>query len=219
MMTFIVIGDFILNAQLLDDQRLGKQRVEARQIINAIQNGGKRIIDPSTGMNRAVLGGWVNHPIVIAWRPFVTALKYYTNCIIMEWVRRGNNNTIPLFELPSLIMMPWWVKWDRLHQSHRAMLYRKNPFYYYNKFTIDPEYLLHGYIWLNTVSYENRFSSLDLIAAPIPEDLINPIYCKGILKSGKRVGETCNRLIKNTKHLPRADGRQYCTIHRKTIQQ
>lgn len=192
-MTFIINGDFILNARLLDDQRLGKQRVEARQIINAICNG----------------GNWENHPIVKAWKPFVEALKYYTNCIILEWVNRGKENNLPLFNVSHLILMPWWATWDRLHQSHRAMLLRKNPFFYKDKFNVDPEYMLYGYIWPDNLSYDDRFAPLNTITSPIPKELIDPVYCQGKLKSGINNGKICGRLVK--------DKQPYCTIHRKTF--
>jgi len=191
MMTFIIIGDFVLNAQLLDNQRLGKQRVEARQILDAIQK------------NTA----WKNHPIVHAWRPFINALKYYTNCVILEWIKRGGENNLPLFDIPSIILIPWWSQWDRLHHSHRAMLMRKNPFYYNDKFTVNIEYNMYGYIWPHNILYENRFAPLQSITNEIPKELVNPVYCTGILKSGKRSGQTCNRLVK--------DKAPYCTIHRK----
>ena len=190
-MTFIVIGDFILNAQLLDNQRLAKQRVEARQILDAILKK----------------TGWVNHPIVKAWSNYINALKYYTNCIILEFIRRGGKNKLPLYELPELILIPWWFTWDRLHQSHRAMLYRKNPFHYYDKFTIEQEYMSYGYIWPHYIAYEDRDTDLANITAPIPEELINPVYCCGILKSGLRSGQYCQRLVK--------DKYPYCTIHRR----
>lgn len=193
MMTFIVIGDFVLNAKLLDDQRLAKQRVEARQILDAIMNG----------------TGWKHHPIVCAWRYYTDALKYYTNCIILEWIRRGGQNNLPLYEIPPIIMIPWWSQWDRLHQSHRAMLVRKNPYYYNDKFTVNQEYYSYGYIWPNKVAYQDRDADLSTITAPIPDELINPVYCHATLKSGKRKGENCNRLVK--------DKQAYCTIHRKGL--
>lgn len=191
MMTFIVIGDFILNAQLLDNARLAKQRVEACQIIDAIIKG----------------TGWKNHPITKAWANYLDALKYYTNCIIIEFIRRGGKNNIPLYDIPDTITVPWWFTWDKLHQSHRAMLYRKDPFYYYDKFTIDSEYLSYGYIWPTDELYFNQNLTLDKITSPIPKHLINPKYCPNILKSGKRKGQTCNRLIKNTY-------KNHCNIHK-----
>lgn len=196
MMTFIVAADFVLNAHLLDDLRLGKQRIEARQILDAILIG----------------TSWSKHPIVHAWRPFVNALKYYTNCVILEWIRRGGQNNLPLFDIPELILLPWWSQWDRLHQSHRAMLIRKDPFFYHDKFTIDQEYYSYGYIWPHNIPYENRDYPLHEITAPIPKELINPIYCQSILKSGKRTGQTCNRLVKTKT----SSTRPYCATHIKS---
>ena len=190
-MTFIVTGNFIENASLLDPQRLAKQRVEAIQILRIIENGGK----------------WQNHPIVNSWRPFINALKYYANCIILEFIRRGGNNNLPLFEISSTILVPWWFTWYRLHQSHRAMLMRKNPFYYQGKFLVETEYCKYGYIWPDKVTYEQRYAPLSIITAPIPKELINPIYCQTILKSGERSGEPCNCLIKKRTYI-------YCGVHK-----
>jgi len=201
MMTFIVVGDFVLNAQFIDDQRLGKQRVEALQILDVIQKG--------TISTNGKKPAWVNHPIVKAWALYVNALKYYTNCIILEWIKRGKNNNLPLFELPSDIIIPLWAKWDRLHNSHRAMLIRKNPFHYKNKFSVEPEYHECGYIWPHSISEEQKMSPLVEITAPIPKELINPIYCQGILKSGKHSGTLCSRLVK-TKTAP---NNPYCKTH------
>lgn len=81
------LGDFIINAQRLGKrfkESPGKQHIEAVQILDAIQKSTK----------------WVNHPIVKAWRPFIDALKYYINCVIQEWIHRGGENNIPLFEIP-----------------------------------------------------------------------------------------------------------------------
>lgn len=186
MMTFIVIGNFILNATLLSDKHLGKQRIEAKQIIDSILGG----------------TGWKHHPIVHAWRNYVPALKYYANCCISEWVKRGHKNDMPYYEVPKLILMPWWAKWDRLHQSHRAMLLRKNPFHYHDKFTVDPEYMLYGYIWPHNIPYERQNAPLNEITAAIPDNLIHPIYCLGVLKSGNRKGDTCNLLVKTPTKFP-----------------
>lgn len=138
---------------------------------------------------------------------FYWCLKYYINCIILEWILRGGNNSMQLYEIPKVILYPWWSQWDRLHQSHRAMLMRKDPFFYHDKFIVEPEFNLDGYIWPHNLTYENRFLPLSDITYPIPKELINPIYCKGIIKSGQRSGSTCNILVK--------DKLQYCKIHRK----
>lgn len=190
-MTFLVCADFIRNAELLDDQRLAKQRVEGHQILKAIVEN----------------SGWKHHPIVKAWRHYLGALKYYINCIILEFIRRGGNNNLPLLDVPHTILMPWWVSWERLHHSHRAMLLRKNPFYYEGKFTVNPEYMLYGYIWPHSVTYDNRNANLSTITAPIPDELVDPVYCSSTVKSGPRTGQQCHRLVK--------DKQPQCSIHRK----
>lgn len=57
------------------------------------------------------------------------------------------------------------------------MLIRKDPFYYHDKFTVEPEYNNYGYIWPNKITYETRDAPLHIITAPIPKELINPVYC------------------------------------------
>lgn len=210
-MTFLVVADFILNAQILDPGRLLKQIVEAKQLIMTIEEG----------------TGWANHPAARAWKPYVAALKYYYNCVLTEFIRRGGApDRLTYYDIPSFILIPWWVNWDRLHQSHRAMLMRKKPLYYHDKFTVDPEYMGYGYIWPDSVPYENRNAPLATITAPVPPELINPSYCQAIIKSGARKGEACNNLVKPpTKGLKKAEREHflttlrythpYCGVHRK----
>lgn len=196
MMTFLVYADFRATAQVLDNARLGKQRLECFQILNAIAK-------IEAGVTK---GAWINHPAVRAWIGHTDALKFYANCMIEEFTARGFKNTMSLYELPDSIDMPWWVTWDRLHQSHRAMLLRKDPFFYSDKFEIEPEYHNHGYIWPTEITNVN--APLADIAAPIPKELLNAAFCTALLKSGARSGQTCNRLIK--------DGSDACGVHRKT---
>ena len=194
MMTFIVVGDFILNAQLLDGMRLGKQRVEAMQILNILIAKLKSQLPVGTKQ------AWVNHPIVKAWEGYIPALQYYTNCIILEFIKRGGDNNMELYNIAEPIVYPWWTQWERLQHSHRAMLLRKNPFFYSSKFRAHDEYHLHGYIWPHLITNENYNYPLEYITAPIPKELINSVFCSVPLKSGKRKGETCNILVKD-KHL------------------
>ena len=79
MQTFLPYESFRKSAKVLDWRRLGKQRVEGMQIINAIENPKKQ--------------GWQNHPCTVMWRPYLPALKHYTNIIIMEWMDRGIHKT------------------------------------------------------------------------------------------------------------------------------
>src|SRR6056297_2494795 len=77
-------SDLVLHtARHLDRARLGKQRVEAVQIIKALEKG----------------TGWANHTVTCMWRGYTNALKYYTNVIIREWINRGYNNTMPYQEV------------------------------------------------------------------------------------------------------------------------
>ena len=66
------------SVKCLDYRRLGKQRVEAMQILKALGN-------PSYG--------WQNHPAVKMWRGYEEALKFYMNMCILEW-KSGDTITI-----------------------------------------------------------------------------------------------------------------------------
>ena len=115
MQTFLPYSNFQKTAEVLDYRRLGKQRVEGMQII-------KTILTPEQK-------GWQNHPIVIMWTPYVQALMLYTNTIINEWIKRGYNNNMKLYEIDS-ITMPHWLGNKEFHASHRANLLRKDPEWY-----------------------------------------------------------------------------------------
>ena len=135
MQTFLPYDTFEESAKTLDWRRLGKQRVEGMQIINAIKNPNKQ--------------GWQNHPIVIMWTPYVESLKYYTNVMIDEWIKRGYNNNMEKYKLNFLnIKFPHWLGDVRFHSSHRANLLRKD-YEYYSQFgwTENPE---SPYVWLDT---------------------------------------------------------------------
>ncbi len=117
MQTFFPYPSFYDTARTLDNQRLGKQRVEARQILNVIGRGES-------------VGGWVNHPAVNMWRGYEGALKIYTNCMIVEWERRGFQNTMRYYDICGIISLPWWLNDSRIHDSHKSNLLRKYPEYY-----------------------------------------------------------------------------------------
>ena len=86
MQTFLPYSDFRKSLESLDNKRLGKQRVEAYQIISAITGRPKK--------NGQPYKGWVSHPCSIMWKDYVNALKqYYKDCIDL-WVSRGFKNTM-----------------------------------------------------------------------------------------------------------------------------
>ena len=116
MQTFLPYESFRESAKVLDWKRLGKQRVEGMQIINAIENPNKQ--------------GWQNHPITIMWTPYLSALKLYTNVIIQEWMSRGYNNNMNFYDLGNRMTKPHWIGKEEFHSSHRANLLRKDYEYY-----------------------------------------------------------------------------------------
>lgn len=119
MQTFLPYPDFHQTFECLDYRRLGKQRLEARQIWNIITKNTPKI-------------GWANHPAVQMWRGYHRALALYHNLCIDEWVRRGYKNTmlkITLYPKRS-ILMPWWMGHKPFHASHRQTLLFKAPEHY-----------------------------------------------------------------------------------------
>jgi hypothetical protein len=129
MQTFLPYKSFEKTAKCLDYRRLGKQGVEASQILNTINNKQKGIISTTSG--RKI--GWLNHPAVLMWEGYEDALKEYYNIITIEWVNRGYVNNMTLFDLPEKIDYPRWLGSYNFHKSHKSNLLRKD-FEYYKKF-------------------------------------------------------------------------------------
>ena len=122
MQTFLPYSDFFQSVACLDDKRLGKQRVEAMQILNIL-----------TGKNPNAR--WKNHPAVRMWYGYEYALKFYHNLAIEEWIHRGKNNTMKLYGVSeSIVVYPSWVFDPRLLISHRCNLLRKDFDYYVQEF-------------------------------------------------------------------------------------
>jgi hypothetical protein len=115
MQTFLPYPVFAASVGCLDRARLGKQRVEALQILNALE-----------GRSR----GWVNHPATRMWRGYAPALRCYLRHCIVEWVARGYKNTMAMPPLEEHAQMPPWLGDPALHASHRSNLLRKDPAWY-----------------------------------------------------------------------------------------
>lgn len=125
MQTFLPYPNFVVSAMCLDTRRLGKQRVETRQIQKALQSG----------------GGWANHPATLMWSGHLLALMLYGDCCIREWIRRGHENNMPLmlardenpetiYRMVREVKMPSWLGDEEFHASHRSNLMRKEPEWY-----------------------------------------------------------------------------------------
>jgi hypothetical protein len=131
MQTFLPYKDFESSARVLDDKRLGKQRVETMQIMHAL-------VKLQVKTDTAVVP-WGNHPVTKMWRGHENMLMEYQDAICDEWDRRGFNDTcraktLNMFRLfPSSIATaepPYWLGLKLLHSTHRANLLRKDPEWY-----------------------------------------------------------------------------------------
>jgi hypothetical protein len=121
MQTFIVSKNVEETAKILDQKRLGKQRVEAIQIARCL-------------LGKTEKKGWRNHPAVKMWKGYESYLvKVYLRGIMDEWVRRGYKNTKceeHYEELSCLVdnnlEEPKWYC-QELFESHKSNLVRKRP--------------------------------------------------------------------------------------------
>ena len=127
MQTFVPYPDLFESASSLDNKRLNKQLLEGRQIYSILTS-------------KRTSGGWVNHPAVKMWRNFDTALYSYLYAIYVECNNRGiktDKNWQAIQEMHNAnwdrgdnVVMPHWWGDEKVHQSHRNNLYRKDPEYY-----------------------------------------------------------------------------------------
>jgi hypothetical protein len=140
--TFLPYPDFAASAAALDDRRLGKQRVEALQVLRALTR-------PTYG--------WKRHPAVRMWAGHPGAVAAYGLVVCAEWVGRGWADTCAATigtdlaeaglppprtqaELAARFALPAWIGDERVHRSHRAALVRKDPEFYGPRFPdADPD--------------------------------------------------------------------------------
>lgn len=135
MQTFLPVPDFYETARILDYRRLGKQRLETLQILNALLGRSK---------------GWVNHPATRMWRGYEGSLVHYGTVMCDEWVSKGYKDTTKakILELgiePSILEVPPWLGREDFHASHRSNLLRKDPEFYSVYGWSEPDNL--EYVW------------------------------------------------------------------------
>ena len=156
MQTFLPYPDFKKSLESLDNKRLGKQRVETFQILNAILGRPKKDGTPYKG--------WLNHPCSIMWKDYTKALKVYFNTSLIVWVDRGFTNTMePEVVSSDIVQYPHWLGFERFHSSHRANLLRKDFNYYSDHGWIEnPE---DPYVWMDKCGkwYEQKVSEKERI--------------------------------------------------------
>lgn len=125
MQTFLPYASFYDSARCLDNKRLGKQRVETKQILMAL-----------CGETLA----WRNHPAVRMWEGYPLALCVYGTIMCAEWRARGFKDTLQSYFSEweyadhgiwfNLGPMPEWMGYESFHASHRSNLLRKHPSHY-----------------------------------------------------------------------------------------
>jgi hypothetical protein len=151
MQTFLPYSDFARCAGVLDDRRLGKQRVETLQIMQVLT---RHRWDPTTARIQSyVPKGWRTHPAVLMWSGFEASLARYQLATCEEWTSRGFADTCLQKTLGLLATSaaaddpeaPPWLGDAKLHRSHQSNLIRKDPEFYGPRFPGVPPDL--DYVW------------------------------------------------------------------------
>jgi hypothetical protein len=148
--TFAPLQDATEIAKVLDYRRLGKQRVETKQLLMALlglDKAGEPTTVPASPHTRY-------HPITRAWAGHEFALWQYGMAMCIEWIGRGYNSTIHTwFEaveagLDSAPGWPWWWGTPQITDNHQRMLVWKEPSHYATIWpdkAVDPENFVPGY--------------------------------------------------------------------------
>ncbi|GAA4508592.1 MSMEG_6728 family protein [Actinoallomurus oryzae] len=148
MQTFLPYAGFAASARVLDQRRLGKQRVEALQVLRGLTVPGY---------------GWRHHPAVRMWAGCEEALTRYGLEICRQWCRAGRRDTCAAALVAELRAtfdldaprsqaalgragaLPRWLGDPEFHRSHQSALVRKDPAYYGPLFPGVPADL--PYVW------------------------------------------------------------------------
>lgn len=148
MQTFLPHPDFRESALLLDRRRLGKQRVEALQVLRGLTVPGY---------------GWRRHPAVRMWAGYEEALVRYGLEVCKVWREHGRQDSCAAtlvadlaalrpgapvrdqLQLEAACELPPWLGDDAFHLSHRSALVRKDPVTYEPLFPGVPSDL--PYLW------------------------------------------------------------------------
>ncbi|WP_030559496.1 MSMEG_6728 family protein [Streptomyces aureocirculatus] len=148
MQTFLPYADFTRSATVLDRARLGKQRVEALQVLRGLTVPGY---------------GWRHHPAVRMWTGYEEALVRYGLDVCAVWVAEGRTDTCAATlvtdftrhrpgtavraqeQLAADGELPPWLGDPAFHRSHQSALVRKAPEVYAPLFPNVPDDL--PYVW------------------------------------------------------------------------
>lgn len=119
------------------------------------------------------------------WSGYLDALKYYFNCCVDEWIKRGYKNTMDIYEIDEEnINMPWWFTWRSLQLSHICSLLRKDPECYNKLFTLNDEenkFMNYGYIWIDNEnkSVNRKTKKSEILLSSVMSELTCD-YCSDI---------------------------------------
>lgn len=143
MQTFLPYnGNFSESAKVLDNKRLGKQRVETMQLLMIL-------LGEPTKSGKTRGRGWVNHPACLMWKGYERALAAYGKAMCEEWIARGfKDSLLPYFKQrlgKGKIKYPPWYGQDNFHASHRSNLLRKDKIFYGPLGWHEPDNL--EYVW------------------------------------------------------------------------
>jgi hypothetical protein len=143
MQTFLPCPNYWQSAQCLDNKRLGKQRLECKQILLAL--------GLSIGQHTPGKRGWTNHPAVCMWRGYEPALIVYAVCMCAAWRKRNFKDSLGAEFVAAYATTtmaaehPPWLGDERIHASHRSNLLRKDSAYYAQFDWKEPDNL--PYVW------------------------------------------------------------------------
>lgn len=125
MQTFLPRPDYGESADQLDNTRLIKQAVEAKQILRTL-----------TGESN----GWAHHPAVRMWAGYEISLASYGLAMCNEAILRNfqlqelhgwfNEKLVEMLSEGYPQEMPWWLGHEPFHRSHRSNLIRKDSGFY-----------------------------------------------------------------------------------------
>ncbi|MFA5397979.1 MAG: MSMEG_6728 family protein [Methanogenium sp.] len=139
MNTFLPFTDFAESAAVLDNKRLGKQRVETYQILRVL-------------LNITESKAWRNHPAVKMWKNHEGCLIEYGIAICTEWRKRGFKDTcldkinaLRKYVMSESYVKPEWLGNENLHLAYKSNLLRKD-FNYYKQYNWPCDNNL-SYIW------------------------------------------------------------------------
>jgi hypothetical protein len=118
--TFLPFPSLDRSLAVLDLPRLGKQRVEAKQIVRAL---------------RGETRGWRHHPATRMWRGYEGGLVRYGLIACERWQAQGYADTLLDYfagltaDYPQDELPPWFGA-SPIHRSHQSNLLRKWPEFY-----------------------------------------------------------------------------------------